>query len=177
MIRLACASLLVGVAGCGQPEPYAEWTTYVAPDGEYRVEYLDPPWELIDSDGSTVRLEVPNNSSRLGSRDASLAAKYELTITLSGGRADARVSREVSRARARGEDILLDPSPVETRSGDEGFEIVTRETAPQFLFRRLVWIDRPGGGTVHLAFATVPHPQEAEVDAMIESVDVDPGAP
>lgn len=177
MIRIACFVVLVVLAGCGQPERYAEWRTYVAPDGEYRLRYLDPPWEVVDSDGATARLEVANNSERFAGRDSSLPAKYELTIGLEGGRAGMLARREVARARDRGEEIVLEPSPIETRSGDTGFEVVTRETSGQFLNRRFVWIDRPGGGTVHLAFVTVPDPQEAEVDAMIESVDVDPEAP
>lgn len=179
MIRAAMTVVvlcLFGV-GCGQPERYAEWKTFVAPGGEYRLRYLDPPWEVTASDGPTGRLVVENNASRFADLDSSLAPKFELTITLVSGGSARLAAAAAASAPARGEEVLVAPTPFTTRSEDSGVELVTRELGGELRYRRLLWIDRPGGATVQLQVVSIPEIRDPEVDAMLASVDVDPEGP
>lgn len=176
-VALAVLALSLCVSGCGQPDRYAEWKTYVAPGGEYRLRYLDPPWEVSASDGSTGRLVVENNASRFGDLDSSLAPKFELTVTLVSGGSARLAAAAAASAPARGEEVLVAPTPFTTRSEDVGVELVTRELRGELRYRRLLWIDRPGGATVQLQVLSVPEIRDPEVDAMLASVDVDPEGP
>lgn len=171
VLLLAC----VAITGCGNPGPYANWKRYESPGGEYRLRYLDPPWEVIESEGTRVRMRVKNNAESFGGIDSSVASKYDLVVDVVAR--DPMRGAEGARATARGlgEEILEPVRPLTTRSGAQGFEVITRQTTGEHLYHRYSFVGRPGGGSVSLSFQAVPTLDEAEVDEMVRSVDPDPG--
>lgn len=166
--------LSVFLWACGNPGPYAEWKTLEAPGGEYRLRYLEPPWEVIESEGTRVRLRVKNNAESFGDMDSTIASKYALVVDVvpRGPLRSAESARDA--ARRRGEEIVEPVRGLTTRSGAEGFEVITRQTSGERLFHRYSFVGRPGGGSVSLSYEAVPSLDEREVHEMVRSVDPDP---
>ena len=175
VLSIGLVSLLF--ASCGQPGRYAAWTTFRDPADRYTLEYLAPPWELIDGDASPVVLRIPNNAAAIGGFDSALAPKYELAISIVSGAPSALAINEQSAALARAEEVVLAPRTLATRSGDLGVELATRETTGELRFRRWAFVTGEAGTTVRLELASVPDATEREIDAMFQSLDVDPEAP
>lgn len=174
--RVGRALLLLSVVGsaCGNPGPYAEWKTFVAPGGEYRIRYLDPPWDLAEADDTRLHLRIPNNTESFAGIDSTVAPKYDLVCDVVG-RAPLRNAQQArDAARRRGEEVVEPVRELVTRSGAEGFELITRQTSGERLYRRYAFVGRPGGGSVSLLFEAVPALDEGEVTEMIRSVDPDP---
>ena len=169
-LAVACLAL----AACGNPGPYPSWKTYTAPGGEYRFRYLDPPWDLAESEGTRVRLRIPNNTETFAGLDSSVAPKYALSVDVVGQPPMRAAEGARAEARGRGEEVVEPVSAFTTRSGAEGFELVTRQTTGEMLFRRYSFVGRPGGGSVSLFFEAVPSLAEREVTEMVRSVDPDP---
>ena len=178
-MRALFASLILTalLASCGQPARYAAWTTFRDPDGRFTIEYLAPPWELIDGDASPVVFRVPSNAAAIGGFDSAVAPKYELSVAVASGDPSALAIAEQSAALGRGEEVIVAPAEIVTQSGDMGVELATRETTGELRFRRWAFVTGEAGTTVRLALASVPDSTEREVDAMFASLDVDPEAP
>ena len=164
------------LAACGQPERDELWRVYDAPGGDYRLRYLEPPWELVDSEVTRARFIVQNNASALGGRDSSLSAKYELTVDVEAGAPRARAMADERGASGRRETVVVGTRAVRTESGDEGFEVITRAETGELLYRRFIYLSHPRG-VVRLLFEAVPNLDGPEVKAMVAAVDVLPGVP
>ena len=164
-------------AACGQPGRYASWTTFRDPDDRYTIEYLAPPWELVDGDGSPVILRVPSNAAAVGGFDSAVSPKYELQITVVTGSPAALAAMEQASAPARGEEVVTPAGEIVTESGDVGAGVALRETLGELRHRRLAWVVGEAGTVVRLSLASVPDATEPEVDAMFRSLDVDPESP
>ncbi|MFW6050584.1 MAG: hypothetical protein ACODAU_05390 [Myxococcota bacterium] len=174
------AAWIVWVAGgCGPAgdEPRAGWEVYAPPNGEYRVHYLSPPWRQdTPTSGTTLTLKVESNAERFVP-DAALVVppKYLLTVRVEEGAARARIDAERADREAAGETILAGPRSVTTAGGDAGWELFGEyvlEGIPRY--RRIVFLDRPGGGVVSLRFEANPELDEPQIDQMVEGVEVEP---
>jgi hypothetical protein len=160
------------LTACGNPEPYDFYATYDAPDGELRLRYLSPPWELALADGPNVRLEIDNNVPGEGDAGSPLPPKYVLEVSLGAGATLAAAQDAERRARRRGEEITIGVREVETNAGDGGHELFTTDLGDRTRFYRTVFIARRGGH-VRLAFASSPPLDEPEIDAMVAALEVD----
>ena len=178
MLRATCALFVTTIvlAGCGEDGDarYAGWTVYDAPGGEYRVRFLDPPWFIVSAEGAVLELEIESNAEhfRPGS---SAPPKYEFRATIGAGSAESSIAAEQAAAIGRGEGILAGPRAVTTEAGDRGRELLTEQlSGDRTRYLRYVYLDRSRGGVVSLWFEGNPDLDEAEIDVMIASVEVDP---
>lgn len=171
---------LVAMSACGPPGDarFARLEVYDSPGGEYRVRFLAPPWQLIETDGSTARFEVESNASAVaGVPSGVVPPKYVLAVTVEPGRARARAEAALAQARARGHEVLVPVRAIDAEDGPErGFELVTRDDASPFRRFRTAFLGREGGGVVQLAFEGNPELDTPELDAMIAAVELSPGS-
>lgn len=177
MLRLAGLLLVLAVAGCAPSadDPLSRLTTYAPPSGEYRLRYLEPPWELVSQRGTTVELRIPSNAMALAGIEAG-PAKFELVASAEPGRPELRATDELRQARARGEEILGGAvREIETREGVRGSDLSTRhETAWGTRHRRIVYLPVDRDRVLRLAFEATPALDSREVDAMIAIVGIGP---
>lgn len=178
VLRLPLAGLLCALwaAGCAPSadDPLSRLTTYAPPSGEYRLRYLEPPWEAVEQRGTTAVLRIPSNAMLAGVEAG--APKFELVATVEPGQPAARAAEELRRARERGLEVLGDGiGAVETSEGASGAEVSTRElTRTGFLHRRTVYLPIDGARVLRLAFEATPSLETPEVDAMIAAVGIGP---
>jgi len=166
------------VVGCGgvSGEPDSGWTFFDEPSGEYRVFYLEPPWEFVAHEDGVTRLRVaPNGRVMDGGPRAD--DKYGLEIRQAGRDAQDMANRAIGEAEAQGREILEEPRELQTRQGHIGWEIVTRANVAPVRYQRRVWIERIGGGSWSLDFAATPDPRGLEMDHMIELFMLEPEDP
>jgi len=165
--------LCLALLGCGEPgdAAYAGWTELRADSGAYRMLFLDPPWDLLETSGNESLLEIPSVASKVAPSEL---PAYALEVTVASGAAEPSIARERRRAISRAEEVIADIAPFETESGDRGFQLFTRDTDDRLRHHRYVFVDRPGGGAVSLHFDANPSLMDREVDVMIASVEVDP---
>jgi hypothetical protein len=173
-IVMLSASLLL-VTACGNPTHEELLVSHVAPGGEYRVLYLDPPWKLANTDGSYLRLEIAATSARFGDPDAStVPPKFLFEASVAGGTASAAAQSAERAARMRGDEVLRPMTEIATISGASGFDLVTsRPPSAGGRFSRDVFLDR-SGGIVRAHFEANNDLRDPEVDAMIADLTVDP---
>jgi hypothetical protein len=169
--------LALTLASCGPDasDPFSRLTVYDEPGGAYRVRYLKPPWELASSEGTSLTLRIISTTEAYtGIAETGVPDKYVLDVTVMGGGAAAHARADATAATRRGEEIIEPVREVTTRSGDTGFELVTRAEMPEVRSHRFVYLDRTGGGVVRLHFEANPQLNRPEVDEMVRAVDVDP---
>jgi hypothetical protein len=173
MGRVVATALLAAVCACGSPgdEPRAGWTSYTSVAGAYRIPYQAPPWRLSRAGATSVELRVPSNAERI-EPDAAVIIdpKYRLLADVTGGDAASLADREAADVRARGDLLLAGPRPVTTEPGASGFEVLSVDALIRY--HRVVFLDRPAGGTVSLRFDANPNLDEPQVDAMVAGVEV-----
>ncbi len=147
-----------------------------APGGQYRILYQAPPWELIETDGTYLRLEVEANATRFGDLDAGVVPpKFLFEADVGDGDAATRIRRDERSARREGAEIARPATEVTTREGATGLDFVSsRLTADGTRFARVAYLDRDGGGVVRLYFEANDDLDQPQVDAMIADVLVDP---
>lgn len=165
---------VAALAACGPGDlDVRTGDAYVPPGGAYRIRYPAPPWRLVEAEGEGVRLQV--QSPFVDGEDGLV---YDLTVDLGGGAAARRAARELDQARARGETALEDfPPEIVAATGDVGVQVVVQERSVPLRFRRSVFFDRPGGGTLRVVVRSLPFPpDDAELDALLRAFEVR-GAP
>jgi hypothetical protein len=172
-----CAALLPlagWLAACGQDgsAPYAGWDTVTDSEGVYKLRFLAPPWERVDTGSDLgISLLVP---PVFGSLDAGAPSKYSFDAKLVPGLALPVVQAEV--ARIAGARVLLAPTPFATISEDRGFTAVLEDSA-RLRYFRLVTLTAPGGRSLLVRVTLNEDPRnDREIDAMIRAIDVRPFA-
>jgi len=167
--------LVAVLAACGNPSHAELLRAHEAPDGEYRILYLDPPWSIMETDGAYVRLEVEANGVRFGDIDADvIPPKYLLEVSAPSGDAEDQIRRDERRARSDGDEIIRPATEAVTTSGAMGWDLNTsRLTSDGSRFSRVIYLDRTSG-VVRLSFGANSDLRHPEVDAMIADVLVDP---
>ena len=166
-LLMTAMSAATGCAPSGN-DPRSQLSTYEPPTGEYRLRYLEPPWEIVEQDGSSVRARVP---SLLSSRDAG-AGVFELSVSVESGRAEARARADVAAARSRGDAIVVDVRAVETLDGASGWELVTVSGAdPLEAHQRWAYFPQ-GSRVVRLHFVADQPLDTPELDAMVRAFEV-----
>lgn len=170
----ACAALLVAgwLVACGRDAtaPYAGWDTVTDSEGVYKIRFLAPPWERIDTGAAGgISLLVP---PVFGSLDAGAPSKYSFDAKLVPGLALPVVQAEV--VRVSGARVLLAPTPFATISEDRGFTAVLEDVA-RLRYFRLVALTAPGGRTLLVRVTLNEDPRnDREIDAMVRAIDVRP---
>lgn len=139
--------------------------------GEYRVRFLNPPWELVSVEGTTTFVRIQSNAMMRGLEGG--LGKYELTATLEPGTPDARIAAEAASAPSRGETVIAGPRSVENDDGVLGQELIAYETEPFERYYRYVYFPL-AGQVVRLAFEATPSLDNRETDAMIGHVGIGP---
>ena len=166
---LACAALvLLSACAPSGDDPLNRLTTHEPETGEYRLRYLEPPWELVSASGTTTFLRIQSNAMSVAGVEGG-PGKYELTVSVEPGVPLRRAADELRAARGRGEEILGDGvRNVTTDEGVVGAELLTRESMVYALgHRRTVFFPLDGSRVVRLGFEATPALDTAEVDAMI----------
>ena len=172
--RFILATLVaVTLAGCAPSaeDPLTRLSVVAPETGEYRLRYLDPPWELLSLEGTTARLRIPSNRMILGGVEGG-PGKYELTATVERGAPATRVEAEQRAAAGRGETVLAGPRTLQTREGVVGVELLTSVPGLDALNRRIVFFPVDGASVLRLSFEATPSLDTPEVDAMIATVGV-----
>ncbi len=169
-------SSLLGCAPSGE-DPLSRLSVYEPPGGEYRLRYLEPPWELVDGDGTSAHVRIASSSMIFGGIDGG-AGKFDLFATVESGTVEANVAAEVRAASARGEELVEGPREVEAEGGVVGREILTRGMADVIQRHgRYAFFAIPDGRVLRLAFDATPPVDTPEVDAMIAALGVGPEGP
>jgi hypothetical protein len=173
--RLVLGTWLLAISACGNPTHEELLVSHIAPGGEYRVLYLDPPWKLTSTEGPYFRLEIAATSVRFGDVDASLVPpKFLFEASIAGGTARVAAESAERAARARGDEVLRPVTDIATASGAAGFDVVTtRLTSDGSRFSRDVYLDR-SVGVVRIYIEANNDLRDPEVDVMIADVTVDP---
>jgi hypothetical protein len=164
------------LVACGNPSREDLLTPHESPGGEYRVFFLEPPWQVMENDGAFLRLEIEANATRFGDLDAgTVPPKYLCEVDVTGGSAARRIRDAERDARSAGDEIVRAATDVATRSGASGQDLViSRTTSDGTRFARVVYLDREDGGVVSVYFEANHDLRNAELDAMIGDVVVDP---
>lgn len=168
---IVLAACLLGCAPSGE-DPLSRLSVYEPPGREYRLRYLEPPWELVRGDGTTAHLRIASSTMIFGGIDGG-AGKYDLLATVEGGSVEASVTAELAAASRRGEEVVEPPRDVGAQGGAVGREIVTRGTIDELdRNRRYAFFAVPGGRVLRLFFDATPAVDTPEVDAMIAALGV-----
>lgn len=168
---MVLASSALGCAPSGD-DPNSRLTVYEPPSGEYRLRYLEPPWELVDAEGTDVFLRISSNSMIFGGFDGG-PGKYELHASVVTGTIDSSIAAEMRAAVARGETIMGAPRDIEDGGVVVGRELFSAGMVDIFyLNHRYVFFALSGGRVLRLAFDATPSLDTPEVDAMIAAVEV-----
>ena len=174
---LAVALVVTACAPSGE-DPLTRLSTHAPPSGEYRVRYLEPPWELVSTSGTTAFLRIQSNAMAIAGIEGG-AGKYELTVTVERGDPVTRANDELRAARGRGEEILGDGvRTVETDEGVVGAEVLSRGIDPLTMsprHRRIAFLPVDAARVVRLDFDATPELDTAEVDAMIAAIGIGAG--
>lgn len=176
----ALLAFVAAICGCGPSGAHvrAGWKSYEPVGAQYRVQYLNPPWRREASTDTSVTLKVPNNAERFAPDAAMLIpAKYSLVVDVGGSTAKARIEHAEQQLTSSGDTIVVPPRQVTTDYGDAGWELLSDYVGivgPEH--RRIVFLDRAGGGTVSLRFDATPELDDAQIDVMVAGVEVDPGS-
>jgi hypothetical protein len=169
---IAAGSLLA--FGCGQPTHEQLLAVYDAPGGEFRVRYLEPPWHLVDGEGTTATLRIDANAVVHGGLDdAGIEPKYELVVTVDRRAPMELARREQRAAESRGAELIAPVREIETALGETGWELAMRESDIDMRYGRVILLAHPSG-SVRLGFASSVDLLEPEIDVMIDDVDVEP---
>jgi hypothetical protein len=164
-IAIAC---LLASCGCGNPAQYETWTLFESETNGYRLRLLAPPWRVGGEVRGVARFDVPPNQEADGGL---IPSKYLLEIDVVRG-APASLAQAAERAaRERGDEILAPVREITSASGDGGSELVTQRSDLRFL--RSAFFVHPRG-TLRLSLESNPNPDHREVDALFESVEIDP---
>ncbi|MEM9192145.1 MAG: hypothetical protein AAGF12_23435 [Myxococcota bacterium] len=159
--------LALGLGGCGNPEPLANWKTYEAPNG-YRIRFLAPPWDFLGDDGGTAVFEVASNAEAFDPDAAIIVPpKYRLEIRQVGGNPETLAQQGAQQA---GDLLTAGPRSIETTAGVEGFEFATEDV------RRfgLVAFFPHRGRVLRLEYAAnLDLGEDREVRVMIQSLEVE----
>jgi hypothetical protein len=147
-------------------------SVYEPESGEYRLRYLDPPWQLVRSDGTSALVRIPSNSM-IFADDAGLT-KYELAVTVEPGTIASRITAERGAAQARGELVVEGPREVLGDGGRAvGQELLTHgNVGPIARNARYVFFQVDAARVVRLAFEATPALDTPEVAAMIDAFGV-----
>ena len=172
MALLLAAPALAGCGDAGDAR-YAGLSVHDAPAGEYRARYLDPPWYVLREEGTTLVLKIDPTALP---GDAGVPAKYLLTVTVESGSARARADADAASAPSRSEMLVTGVSPIETDSGDDGFDVLTTRLGDGRRFR-YVSLALDASRVVRLVFEANPPLDEPGIDSMVRSFDVAPGRP
>ena len=166
---MALASLAACAAGCAPSgdDPLSTLSVYEPESGEYRLRYLEPPWQLVRADGTSALVRIPSNSM-IFADDAGFT-KYELAVTVEPGTIASRIAAERGAAQARGEVIVEGPREVTGDAGRAlGQELLTRgSVGPITRNARYVVFQLDPARVVRLAFEATPSLDTPEVDAML----------
>lgn len=166
-------SLMVAGCGPGGGEAATGWTAYDEPGGEYRVYYLEPPWEWVSHEEGVTRLRVaPNGVTRDGGPTA--LDKYDLQIRAVSRGPEAAAARTLSAATRQELTVLRGPEDFETYEGQVAWDIVYELQSDPLRYSRQVWVSRPGGGSWLLDLASTPDPRDPEVDHLLRLFSVSP---
>ncbi|HEY8432028.1 MAG TPA: hypothetical protein VIL20_26810 [Sandaracinaceae bacterium] len=167
---IALVSCILGCAPSGE-DPRSRLSVYEPETGEYRLHYLEPPWELVEAEGTRVFLRIRSNAMVFAGLDGG-PAKYELLATVEPGTPESRASAEASAAVARGETVTGGPREIEA-AGAVGRELLTQaRVAVLDRNRRYVFLPLAGARVLRLAFDATPRLDTPEVDAMIDAVEL-----
>ncbi len=171
---MACAA---GCAPSGE-DPRSTLSVYEPPGGEYRLRYLDPPWELVRAEGTSALVRVRSNAMIYAGPEAG-PPKYDLAVTVEAGSVGARIAAEQTAARLRGETVVDGPRRVAADGGRvEGQEILTLGSfGPLARYGRYAFFPVDDGRVVRLAFEATPMLETPEVDAMIDQLGIGASAP
>ncbi|HJL19154.1 MAG TPA: hypothetical protein RMH99_26050 [Sandaracinaceae bacterium LLY-WYZ-13_1] len=169
------ALLLVATAGCAPSgeDPRSRLTVYAAPSEEFRVRYLEPPWELVEGRGTTAILRIPSNAMTVGGAEGG-PPKFELVVTVEAGEPETQAAADLRAARRSGAEILSDGvRVVSTVDGVVGAETSTRDFDVRGeRHARIAYFPLDRGRVVRMAFEATPPLDTAEVDAMIGQLGV-----
>jgi hypothetical protein len=173
-VLVALASLGACAPGCAPSgdDPLSTLSVYAPESGEYRLRYLEPPWQLVRSDGTSALVRIPSNSM-IFADDAGLT-KYELAVSVEPGTIASHLAAERSAAQLRGEEIVEGPREVTGDAGRAvGQELLTRgSVGPITRNGRYVFFQVDAARVVRLAFEATPPVDTPEVDAMIDAFGV-----
>lgn len=173
---VAAAAVSIVLFGCAPSgdDPASRLTTWEASDGDYRIRYLDPPWELVDEGVDFSFFRIQSNANLVGRLDGG-PGKYELRVTTQRGDVPALMEAEVRAAISSGATIREGPRTASTLDGARGQELLTFElTLPIERHRRIVLFSLGSGRVLRLGFEATPDLDTPQVDAMIDQVGVGP---
>lgn len=166
MRTLAIAVLFA--CGCGNPERYETWTLFESETNGYRLHVLSPPWRIGGEVRGVARFDVPPNQE---ADSGLIPSKYLLEVDVVGGAAASLAQAAERAARERGDEILAPVREITTAGGEDGSELVTQRSDLRFL--RSAFFPHPRG-TLRLALESNPNPDQREVRALFQSVEIDP---
>jgi hypothetical protein len=166
-------STAVSTAGCAPSaeDPLSRLSVAEPETGEYRLRYLEPPWELVMLEGTTAFLRIPSSRMTFGGVEGG-PGKYELTATVERGAPATRIEAEERAALGRGETVIAGPRTLQTRDTVVGVELLTTVPGVDLLHRRIVFLPVDAASVLRLAFVATPELDTPEVDAMIATVGV-----
>ena len=148
------------------------WEAYMPESGAYRVHFAQPPWELVESSGDSVFLRVKSNAMQVTGLEG--PGKYELRVALVAG--DATMSADAARRdfAARGYVIDEPGRVVISDTGEQGVEVLATAESPVLRRYRSVRFAHSAGRVLQLDFEATPRLDTAEVDAMVDLVEIEP---
>ena len=178
MFTVVAAASLLTACGPSATGPYAGFSEYRSPGGEYILRYLAPPWEWHGDDGGVPIIEIPAPRVDEFGIDAMLVpAKYHAEVTLHAGTAQELVDLDLAAAAINMEMVTVPPRAVQSDSGDTGLETVTERAGLNPRTFRRVAFTRPAGGAIHLVIQSSAPLTTLEVDRMVAAFDVLEAAP
>lgn len=142
------------------------------------MRWLEPPWELVRTDGTTAIVRVKSNAMIHAGPEVGVP-KYELVVTVEPGTVSARVQAEIEAAAARDEEVVAGPRAVEADRGTViGQEVLTLGSyGPYERHGRYAFFPVDASRVVRLAFEATPSLDTAEVDAMIAEFSIGSDGP
>jgi len=161
---------LLALLGCGDVSgegdfPGAVVTT--APDGSFRLRYLDPPWGIEPAEPPTVlRLVAEVRGGAIGDV-ASEAPTHMLDIVpVPETDSQAACVAAETQAVALGAQIEVEQRTVDNLFGDVGHEFLSID--PLGLKHRDVFFTLLDGRVVRLGFASIFDPDDPGVDVILD---------
>lgn len=170
LLAMLTALAVVGCAPSAE-DPLSRLSVASPETGEYRLRYLEPPWELVSQEGTTTVLRIASSRMIYGGAETG-PGKYELTATVERGAPATRVEAEQRAAVGRGETVVAGPRTLQTREGVVGVELLTTVPGMDLTYRRVVFLPIDGASVLQLDFVATPELDTPEVDAMIATVGV-----
>ena len=170
-LRTVGLVLTTFAVACAPPgtDPRNQRDVYEAEEGQFRVYYLSPPWELVVAEAEQVSLRIPSNRMEMLGDDAG-PPKYLLVAAAAAGQPEGLGQEAEAALRADGAMSVVSRA-LTTDQGVDGLDVVATIADRWF---RSVFLPLSPSRSLRLDFSATPSLDTEEVDGMVRLVEVGP---